>query len=164
MRRQFVGIINSELAKIGYRLVGTDYFEQRIVYSLAPATEVHDQLPEDIAANTIPIYFGDTAQWRYPCLELISDGWNDWFTYQTKFTLMFHRTQADGLRIGSLKLMKRGENTTKNVLPNEFLTLTEDWCSIGMASSYYQTIKNVLGSHYQSVLYAHRDTQEIPYM
>ena len=161
-RRQLVGIINSELAKIGYRLVGTDYFEQRIVYSLAPATEVHDQLPEDIAANTIPIYFGDTAQWRYPCLELISDGWNDWFTYQTKFTLMFHRTQADGLRIGSLKLMMRGENTTKNVLPNEFLTLTEDWCSIGMAYSYYQTIKNVLGSHYQSVLYALRDTPVFP--
>ena len=54
-RRKLIETINTELARAGYRLIGTDYFEQRIVYSLAPASEVHDQLPEDIAANTIPI-------------------------------------------------------------------------------------------------------------
>lgn len=36
--------------------MATDYFEQRVVYSIAPATDVHDQLPEDIAENNYPIY------------------------------------------------------------------------------------------------------------
>ena len=54
-RRKLIETINTELARAGFRLIGTDYFEQRIVYSLAPASEVHDQLPENIAANTIPV-------------------------------------------------------------------------------------------------------------
>lgn len=161
-RRQFVDIINAELAKIGFRLIGTDYFEQRIVYSLSPATEVHDQLPDDIASNTIPLYYGNEAERRYPCLELVPDAWDDWFTYKTKFALMFHKSSEDGIKIGYLKLMKRGSNITKEVLPHEFLTLTEDWCSIGMDYSYYEAIKNNFGLHYQSVLYALRDTPVFP--
>ena len=35
-RCQLVDAINVELAKIGYHLVATDYFEQRVVYSIAP--------------------------------------------------------------------------------------------------------------------------------
>lgn len=161
-RRQFVDIINAELAKIGFRFVGTDYFEQRIVYSLALASEVHDQLPDDIASNAIPFYYGDGAQRRYPCLELVLDEWDDWFTYKTKFALMFHRSSKEGLKIGFLKLMKRGTNITREVLPPEFLTLTEDWCSIGMDYSYYDTMKKVFGVQYQSVLYALRDTPVFP--
>ena len=161
-RRQFVDIINAELAKIEFRLIGTDYFEQRIVYSLSPATEVHDQLPDDIASNTIPLYYGNEAERRYPCLELVPDAWDDWFTYKTKFALMFHKSSEDGIKIGYLKLMKRGSNITKEVLPHEFLTLTEDWCSIGMDYSYYEAIKNNFGLHYQSVLYALRDTPVFP--
>ena len=161
-RRRFLDLINAELAKIGYRLVGTDYFEQRIVYSLAPATEVHDQLPNDIASNTIPFYFGSVAKRQYPCLELVPDAWDDWFTYKTKFALMAYRSSEEGLIIGYLKLMKRGANITKDVLPAEFLTLTEDWCSIGMDYSYYDTIKSVFGVQYQSVLYALRDTPVFP--
>lgn len=72
-RRQLIEIINAELAKVGFTLIGTDYFEQRIVYSLAPTSEVLDQLPENIAANTIPIYFGQDGQRQYPCLELVPD-------------------------------------------------------------------------------------------
>lgn len=161
-RRQFVDIINAELAKIGFRLIGTDYFEQRIVYSLSSAMEVHDQLPDDIASNTIPIYFGQEGKRQYPCMELVPDEWNDWFTYKTKFMLMFHGTQEENTKIGFLKLMKRGNNITKGVLPSEFLSLTEDWCSIGMDYSYYEAIKKIFGLHYQSILYALRDTPVFP--
>lgn len=161
-RRQFIDILNAELAKFGYRLVGTDYFEQRVVYSLAPAAEVHDQLPEDIAVNTIPIYYGDTVPRQYPCMELLPDGWNDWFTYKTKFALVFHKKQKEEYRIGFLKLMKRGANVTEEVLPPEFLILTEEWCSIGMDYSYYQAVRAVFGTHYQSILYALRDTPVFP--
>lgn len=161
-RRKLIETINTELAKAGFRLIGTDYFEQRIVYSLAPASEVHDQLPEDIAANTIPIYFGQDGQRIYPCMELVPDEWNDWFTYKTKFALIYHRSSDESSQLGFLKLMKRGSNITKEVLPPEFLTLTEDWCSIGMDYSYYEAIKEAFGWHYQSVLYALRDTPVFP--
>lgn len=161
-RRKLIETINTELAKAGFRLIGTDYFEQRIVYSLAPASEVHDQLPEDIAANTIPIYFGQDGQRIYPCMELVPDEWDDWFTYKTKFALIYHRSSDESSQLGFLKLMKRGRNITKEVLPPEFLTLTEDWCSIGMNYSYYEAIKEAFGWHYQSVLYALRDTPVFP--
>lgn len=161
-RRQFVETINEELAKMELRLVGTDYFEQRIVYSIAPSTEVHDRLPEDIAENVTPVYFENVAKRNYPCLELIPDAWDDWFTYKTKFALVYHRTQDDSIRLGFLKLMKREANKTADVLPKEFVKLTEEWCSIGMDYSYYETVRRVLGSRYQSVLYALRDTAVFP--
>ena len=72
-RCQLVDAINVELAKIGYHLVATDYFEQRVVYSIAPATDVHDQLPEDIAENKYPIYFNFKGEKNYPCFELVED-------------------------------------------------------------------------------------------
>lgn len=161
-RRQMVDDINAELAKIGYRLVGTDYFEQRVVYNIAPASEVHDQLPADIAENTIPIYYGETVPREFPCMELIAEEWNDWFTYETKFFLRAYKSQEDYQNMGSLKLMKRNENVTAKVLPHEFVSLTEDWCSIGMDYSYYDHIKGYFGSTYQSVLYALRDTAVFP--
>lgn len=161
-RRQLIDAINAELAKIGFRLVGTDYFEQRVVYSIAPATEVHDQLPEDIAENTIPIYFGYEGQKNYPCFELVSDAWNDWFTYRTKFAVDYYKTPDDGIRIGFLKLMKRGSEVTADVLPHEFIRLTEDWCSIGMEYPYYENMKRTFKTNYQSVLFALRDTAVFP--
>lgn len=161
-RRQLVETINNELAKYGYRLTGTDYFEQRIVYSITPATDVHDQLPEDIAENIIPIYYGENVDKKYPCMMLVPDAWNDWFSYKTKFTLVYFKTSEDSRRIGFLKLMKRGINETATVLPKEFVRLTEEWCSIGMEYSYYETIKGLFGTQYQSVLYALRDTAVFP--
>lgn len=162
-RRNLVEAISTELAKIGFRLLGTDYFEQRIVYSIAPASEVHDQLPPDIAENTTPFYFGPNEQQRnYPCLVLVADNWNDWFTYRTKFSLLYYKTPEDGRKIGFMKLMKRGNEETAKVLPNEFLRLTEDWCSIGMDYAYYENIKKEFKTVYQSVLYALRDTAVFP--
>ena len=102
--------INVELAKIGYHLVATDYFEQRVVYRIAPATDVHDQLPEDIAENKYPIYFNFKGEKNYPCFELVEDEWNDWFTYRTKFTLEYCDGAGDCIKLGSLKLMKREVN------------------------------------------------------
>lgn len=161
-RRQLVEAINTELAKYGYRLTGTDYFEQRIVYSITLSTDVRDQLPEDIAENTIPVYFGNDVNRNYPCLELEPEGWNDWFSYKTKFTLVYYETANESRKIGYLKLMKRGTNETATVLPKAFVRLTEDWCSIGMEYSYYETIKGLFGTQYQSVLYALRDTAVFP--
>lgn len=161
-RRQLVEALNSEISRYGYRLVGTDYFEQRIVYNIAPATDVHDQLPVDIAENTVPFYYGGEARKQYPCLELVAEDWDDWFTYKTRFTLFYHKSSEDSLKIGSLKLMKRESNKTAEVLPAEFVRLTEEWCSIGMDYSYYQRIKDYFGPHYQSVLYALRDTAVFP--
>lgn len=161
-RSQLVDAINVELAKTSYHLVATDYFEQRVVYSIAPATDVHDQLPEDIAENNYPIYFNFKGEKTYPCFELVEDEWNDWFTYRTKFTLEYCDGAGDCIKLGSLKLMKRGVNETAEALPNSFFKLTDDCCSIGMDYSYYDTLKRLFKTSYQSVLYALRDTAVFP--
>lgn len=161
-RCQLVDAINVELAKIGYHLVATDYFEQRVVYRIAPATDVHDQLPEDIAENNYPIYFNFKGEKNYPCFELVEDEWNDWFTYRTKFTLEYCGGAGVCIKLGSLKLMKREVNETAKALPNSFFKLTDDCCSIGMDYSYYDTLKSLFKTSYQSVLYALRDTAVFP--
>lgn len=161
-RRQLVDAINAELVKIGYRIVGSDYFEQRVVYSIVPATEIHDQLPEDIAENDCPIYFSFEGEKKYPCFELVADDWDDWFTYRTKFALVYCRAEEDYTRLGFLKLMKRGVNVTTEALPSCFFRLTNDCCSIGMDYSYYDALKKLFRTNYQSVLYALRDTAVFP--
>lgn len=161
-RRKLVNDINVELAKVECRLVGADYFEKRIVYRLAPASDANDQLPEDIAENTIPFYYEDDEPRSYPCFELMVEGWNDWFTYYTRFTLRYYQTAQEVETIGSLKLMKRNENDTRVVLPHQFFKLTEDWCSIGMEYAFYDRLKGKFGTTYQSILYALRDTAVFP--
>lgn len=161
-RSPLIEAINGELAKVGHKLVGSDYFEGRLVYVVAPSTEFRDQLPEDIAENDIPFYFGTQAVRRYPCFELVENGWNDWFTYYTKFLLRYKMAENSSAEIGMLKLMKRDVDKTATVLPAEFLKLSEDWCSIGMEYDYYDTLRKHFGTTYQSVLYALRDTALFP--
>lgn len=161
-RKKLVDDIDKELIKIGYRLMGTDYFEQHIVYSIVSVAETYNQLPDDIAPNVIPIYYKQRDRRDYPCLELVADSWDDWFTYKTKFALVYYSASDKECRIGFLKLMKRNNKETASVLPNKFLCLTDDWCSIGMDYSYYENIKEKFNSSYQSVLYALRDTAVFP--
>ena len=161
-RRSLIEAINGELVKVSYKLVGADYFEGRLVYVVAPSTELCDQLPEDIAENDIHFYFGAQIVKRYPCFELVEDGWNDWFTYQTKFLLRYKVDENSSVEIGMLKLMKRGVDKTATALPTDFLKLGDDWCSIGMEYDYYDTLKKNFGTMYQSVLYALRDTALFP--
>lgn len=58
--------------------------------------------------------------------------------------------------------MKREVNETAKALPNSFFKLTDDCCSIGMDYSYYDTLKSLFMTSYQSVLYALRDTAVFP--
>lgn len=161
-RRSLIESINGELAKVHHKLIGADYFEGKLVYVVVPSTDLRNQLPEDIAENEIPFFFGNQAVRRYPCFELEEDRWNDWFTYYTKFLLLYKKDENNGEKIGMLKLMNRGADKTAAVLPNEFLKLGDDWCSIGMEYEYYGSLKKSFSTTYQSVLYALRDTALFP--
>lgn len=160
-RKKFVDDINRELIKVGYKLMGTDYFEQHIVYSIVPKAE-NNQMLDDIWHNSIPIYYKQSAPRDYPCMELVANSWDDWFTYKTKFALVYYSAPDKECEIGFLKLMKRNNKETASVLPSTFFGLTDDWCSIGMDYSYYENIKEKFKSSYQSVLYALRDTAMFP--
>lgn len=161
-RNLLVNDINNELYKIGYRLIGADYFEQRIVYIIAQANEIKDGLPNGIPVNTIPFYFGHAGDKIYPCLVLHSDPWDDWFKYRTKFKLLFYTSTENFKEIGFLKIMKRGVDITSKALPINFFQLADDWCSIGLDFSYYDSIKSVFSDSYNSILYALRDTAVFP--
>lgn len=161
-RRKFINDINLQLSKVGLQLVGSDYYEQRIIYIIAPLSQICHQLPDGFPENTIPIYYDYTGEIRYPCLELKADNWNDWFVYQTKFLLVHHQSESSSYDVGLIKLMKRNETKTSTSLPHAFRQLTDDWCSIGMEYSYYEYLKEQFPSMYQSILYALRDTALYP--
>lgn len=161
-RNELVDYINNELLKIGYRLLGVDYFEQRIVYIIAPANDIKDGLPNGIPSNMIPFYFGHTGDKTYPCFVLQSDPWDDWFKYRTKFRLLFYTSIDDITELGFLKIMKRDVDITSKALPANFFQLADDWCSIGLDFSYYDSIKSVFPGSYNSILYALKDTAVFP--
>lgn len=143
-------------------LVGKDYFDGKLVYSVGEITSSHIPMPESVQENTIPFYYGNDTVKVYPCFVLADVEWNDWYKWYTKFSLEYCECDNKSTIIGQLKIMKKDVEATNSVLPHMFKTLDDDWCSLGMEFSYYERIKQTVGANYQSVLYGLRDAAILP--
>lgn len=76
--------------------------------------------------------------------------WND-FDQFTWFRLYFK--EGDGLRnIGTLKIMKGDKDNTRNVLPERFYCLGDDFCSLGYDIDYYKNVYSLFGKNSMSIL------------
>ena len=56
-----------------------------------------------------------------------------------------------------MKICKKNAATTLDVIPESFLSLDLDYCSLGQETSYYSNIKNILGDNAMSFLNAMKD-------
>ena len=77
----------------------------------------------------------------FPSFVLVfNDDWND-YSYYTWFCLYYFDEQELRHKIGELKLMKRGEEDTFDILEETFDgPLSEDFCSLGIEPKYYSEI------------------------
>jgi len=90
------------------------------------------------------------------CFVLTHDfGWND-YSYYTRYRLYYVK-DGNASEIGQVKIMKRGADDTSVCLPKEFVALEDDYCSLGNTTSYYSTMREVLGGEAPKVLSQLRD-------
>ncbi|OYP40040.1 AAA family ATPase [Prevotella sp. P5-50] len=108
---------------------------------------------------------------KYPCFVLVADGWSDGYAH-VQFNLYYFHTEYDYDSYGLVKIIKR-ESTMEcteehryyvknDGLPDEFLRLPEDFCSLGQNDNYYKAIKRRFVDSYESVFMALNDAAIFP--
>lgn len=77
---------------------------------------------------------------------LLTDNWDDWFKYNTMYTLVVYDSAGEQQSIGSVKIgqfeMDNGQR--RATLPKDFDALDDRFFSLGQDDSYYETL-NELG-------------------
>lgn len=78
---------------------------------------------------------------KYPCFVLNhNDDWNDYSCY-TWYSLFYFKSADNSFFIGELKIMNKDNDNTNSVIPKRFKNLSTDYCSLGITSDYYYSLK-----------------------
>ncbi|HEY3278207.1 MAG TPA: AAA family ATPase [Syntrophorhabdaceae bacterium] len=90
---------------------------------------------------------------------LLIDGWDDWFSYSTMYSLIVYDGNGEGFHAGSVKIgefgMARGQRRAD--VPDQFDQLDENFFSLGQDFSYYETLNELGPELRDEVLRALRD-------
>jgi predicted ATP-binding protein involved in virulence len=81
----------------------------------------------------------------FPCIVLEKDEFNDYKKFYTTFRMACFKEDTSFYYIGKVKIMKKDENNT--ILPDNFIQLDENYCSIGQETEYYKSLFRTLGEN-----------------
>jgi len=108
---------------------------------------------------------------RYPSFVLVADGWGDGYAH-VQFNLFYFHTERDYDSYGLVKIIKRESEmecseehhyyVKDDGLPNDFLRLPVEFCSLGQDERYYRNIKSRFGDSFESVFMALNDAAVFP--
>ncbi|MBR0960843.1 ATP-dependent nuclease [Bradyrhizobium japonicum] len=77
------------------------------------------------------------------------DNWDD-YTFKTLFHATYSTQSGELVKLGQIKIMKRGMTTGPVEIPLAFENLGTDYCSLGQDQSFYETIHSLpLGAGYR---------------
>lgn len=157
---KYVRLFNDILQKANHSLKVVDYFNELPVYKISEglAPTVQNRVMD---ANSIPFFKSDDRITQYPAFVLRKDNWND-YGYVTQMWLRYYASEFNYEELGSVKIMKTEVTVTWDVLHTPFITLEDDYCSLGQSLSYYKTFQRILPESYQSILLALRDVGIYP--
>lgn len=71
---------------------------------------------------------------------LIFDSWDDWFTYNTMFSLAYVDSNGETHYIGRLKIGEFGLKKGRPSIPGSFDQLSDHFFSLGQDVTYYENI------------------------
>lgn len=174
--------INEILKHYGFELQVFGYDDEtRPKYLVAPI--VGGVRVGDIPSNQIPFlvvkhpsgYSHKLSSFerpgRYPSFVLVADGWGDGYAH-VQFNLFYFHTERDYDSYGLVKIIKRESEmecseehhyyVKDDGLPNDFLRLPAEFCSLGQDERYYRNIKSRFGDSYESVFMALNDAAVFP--
>lgn len=151
---EYVNVINKALRPVKYELVVEDYINGLPTYKLKKGLN-HTAFFRNLDNNDIP-FFVDSAPSKYPAFEIDQYTWDD-YSRKTRYKLFYWQDEDSKRDIGVVKIMKREQNISYGHLPEEFVNLDSEWCSLGQSLGYYKNIKYYLGNSYLGALSALRD-------
>lgn len=91
---------------------------------------------------------------KFPALALEKDGWND-YGFNTLYNLIIFTSRFDEEIIGDVKILDNESEITS--LPNFFLQLDENFCSLGQSIEYYEQIKRHFPENFTKILMSLND-------
>ncbi len=100
----------------------------------------------------------------YPTVVLQRDGWDD-YGYVTMFRATLLLSQGEYLDLENVKILKKGQERGPQGLglqDGSFVELPDDYCSLGQALSYYESLLAAGEPVYRSYLVALRDLVFMP--
>lgn len=173
---KLVEIINDLLFIEKYELSFLNYSNNGLPQYIV--TQRVGEIPIDFPLNTIPFYV-DKAPIGYthkksshkkpnnfPSFVLVSDDWDD-FGVQSYFDLFYYADSTSVTYIGAVKILHKTELSrsekdekgykTKKYIYNNFTFISEEFCSLGQSSDYYQQIKSIFPKDYMSIFWALQD-------
>lgn len=84
---------------------------------------------------------------------LYPSDWDDWFKYETKFSLIIHTSDGRVVHAGSVKIAIRNQKERKTPIPSEFNFLGPEFTSLGQNENYYEAI-HALGSQVSAEIFS----------
>lgn len=72
---------------------------------------------------------------------LVNDKWDDWFTYETVFTIVYFDQSENRRLIGNVKIGQRNQECRRPPLPKKFEKLDGNFFSLGTTETYYENLK-----------------------
>jgi len=165
-----VTFFNSYLKSESYKLILSGYKNKLPIYKLVINSGAIKNIPADVEKNNINfisrgvVYFSEKPERHskpdlFPSFILAKDTWDDYHA-KTYYNLFYYPDSDNPIRIGALRIMKKGELETK--LPTEFFLLNEKYCSLGVGEEFYKKLSDVIGDDFFSVLFALRDAAFFP--
>ena len=151
---QYVKEINPLLNKDKCELAIEDYIDEKPHFIIKSGIGFTFER-KDINSNRYTIYVDKLGD-NKPCFFLESIIWDD-YGHKTSFKLYSVDQDGNYLTVGKVKLCKKNENKTIDVIPKSFLSLDSNYCSLGQDTSYYSNIKRILREDAMAFLYAMRD-------
>ena len=151
---QYVEEINPLLNRDNCELAIEDYIDERPHYIIKSGTGFSFDR-KDIYSNSYTIYVDKLGN-NKSCFFLKSITWDD-YGHKTLFYLYYVKEDGSYSKVGKVKICKKNAATTLDVIPESFLSLDLDYCSLGQETSYYSNIKNILGDNAMSFLNAMKD-------
>jgi len=169
----FVVLINDVLEKDKLQLSITEYNDDGYPIYTIKEVDDNDPFPVDIKRNTIPFYVEKNPRSRadrkrshktpkvFPSIVLVfNNGWND-YGILSHFMMYLYDRDQNYHEMGSVKIITQ-EGSTSEIIPDEFVQLDEQYCSLGQDIEYYKDLYNLLGNDFIGVLYALRDAAFFP--
>ena len=151
---QYVNEINPLLNKDNCELAIEDYIDDNPHFLIKLGTGFTFER-KNIESNMFTIYVDNLGDDK-PCFFLDSIVWDD-YGYKTSFQLYYVNQDGNKSNVGKVKICKKNENKTLDVIPKSFTSLGLDYCSLGQDTFYYSKIKEILGDDAMAFLYAMKD-------
>ena len=91
------------------------------------------------------------------CAYLVTDHWNDHFTFSTLYTLTIFDALGTKHNVGHVKIGEIGLEDGRPSIPTEFQALEKTFFSLGQDDSYYENLNNIGSEFRDQVLHSLRD-------